>query len=467
MAGEPLRRGLPRRAGADPWPPAGATAAFEVVAPSPVRGAVATPEPIVAQAATPAPAPRARRTGLPRSAAAAAAQAPAPAPAGPVLAVAEPAPPATPATRRAGLPRGGAGADITAAAAVSAASVSSDSPGAASVAPVGTLLLQSPPADAAGPAVAAPASTSSAAPPAAPSAGRSRFGRRAFAWGAAAVVVIVVAVLLSRWFLLGTAAGTRFLADYPGTTPLPDWAPRGIPSWLGWQHFLNAFFLILVIRTGWIVRTTRRPSASWSPRGSKAGGRKIAIELWAHLALDLLWIVNGVVFLVLIFSTGQWTRIVPTSWGVVPNAASAALQYLSLHWPSEDGWVNYNSLQLLAYCATVFVAAPLAAVTGLRMSPLWPTRRERLTRAYPVELARAIHFPVMLYFVLFVIVHVGLVLTTGPLRNLNHMYGGQDVVNWWGAGVFLLSLVAMVGGWLIIRPMVMQQVGALFGRVGR
>jgi thiosulfate reductase cytochrome b subunit len=282
-----------------------------------------------------------------------------------------------------------------------------------------------------------------------------------------AVIVVAAAILLSRWFLLGSAAGQGFLARYPGSVPPPTWAPKGIPAWLGWQHFLSAFLIVLVIKSGWIVRTTRRPSATWIRKGAKAGRQKIAIELWAHLSLDLLWLLNGAVFLVLLFCTGQWARIVPTSWDIVPNAASAGLQYVSLHWPSEDGWVDYNSLQLLSYFATVFLAAPLAAVTGFRMSPLWPSRRKRLSRMYPIELARAVHFPVMLYFVVFVIVHVGLVFSTGALRNLNHMYGGQDAVNWWGFGVFVVSLAVMVAGWLLIRPLVMQQAGAVFGKVGR
>ena len=76
----------------------------------------------------------------------------------------------------------------------------------------------------------------------------------------------------------------------------------------------------------------------------------------------MLWLLNGLVFYVLLFATGQWRRVVPTSWDVLPNAASVALQYLSLDWPTENGWVAYNSLQILAYFVTIFIAAPLALV---------------------------------------------------------------------------------------------------------
>ena len=76
--------------------------------------------------------------------------------------------------------------------------------------------------------------------------------------------------------------------------------------------------------------------------------------------LDAIWVLNGVIYWILLFATGQWTRIVPTGWDVFPHAVSVAIQYASLDWPLENGWVNYNALQLLTYFVTVFVAAPLA-----------------------------------------------------------------------------------------------------------
>ena len=115
----------------------------------------------------------------------------------------------------------------------------------------------------------------------------------------------------------------------------------------------------------------------------------------------------------------------PHQLGRLPECASAALQYASLNWPTENGWVNYNALQLLTYFLTVFIAAPLAFISGIRTSSAWPKKAAALNKAYPIELARAIHFPVMIYFVAFIVVHVFLVLATGALRNLNHMYARQ------------------------------------------
>ena len=280
------------------------------------------------------------------------------------------------------------------------------------------------------------------------------------------LLVFAAAVVLAARWLVTLDPVKGFLTEYPGESELPQDAPVGLPAWLGWQHFFNAFFIVLIIRSGWQIHTQRKPPASWTPRWG-LNPRKISLTLWFHQSLDLLWLVNGVIFAVLLAATGQWMRVVPTSWDVFPNALSAALQYLSLDWPTENGWVNYNSLQLLAYFDTIFVAAPLAAASGFRMSDLWPSKAKRLSAAFPLVAARAIHLPVMLYFVAFIVVHVALVLSTGALRNLNHMYGAQDAVNWFGFWVFVASLFVMAGAWFAARPVILASIASLFGRVGR
>ncbi|MFT4051146.1 MAG: cytochrome b/b6 domain-containing protein [Microbacterium sp.] len=283
-----------------------------------------------------------------------------------------------------------------------------------------------------------------------------------------------MSVAFARFFL-SLDVMQDFLAAYPGEYHLPEGAPVGIPAWLGRQHFFNAFLMVLIIRSGLTIRREKRPSVFWAPRSKQKKGnprRKTSLTIWFHQSLDLLWIVNGLVFIVLLLLTGQWMRIVPTSWAVFPNALSAALQYVSLDWPTENGWVNYNALQQLAYFTTVFLAAPLASVTGFRMSTLWPKHNAKLSAAYPIEWARRVHFPTMLYFVVFIVIHVALVFATGALRNLNHMYAVQGSTdptayadNWTGFWMFVLSLAAIAAAWVAARPLVLAPIARLFGTV--
>ena len=284
-----------------------------------------------------------------------------------------------------------------------------------------------------------------------------------------ALVIALILVLVAQW-LRTLEPVKQFLTDYPGHSELPEGAPTGLPEWLGWQHFLNMFFIVLIIRSGWQVRTTTRPPGYWTRNNkgfikTRNAPTKISLDLWFHLTLDALWVLNGLIFIVLLFATGQWMRIVPTSWDVFPNAVSAGLQYASLNWPLENGWVNYNALQLLTYFITVFIAAPLAIITGIRMSGAWP-KKAAINKFYPIEAARKVHFPVMIYFVAFVIVHVTLVLATGALRNLNHMYASTDDANsWWGFAVFAASIVVTAAAWFLARPLFLRPIASLMGKV--
>ena len=445
-----LRRGLPRVSGGDPWPPSGRAAAQSADA-----SAVVTSDAVL-------------RRGLPRVAGGEAWPPEGRAPAG--------APDASTAT-------------TVSAATVSVPAESGTTAAARKSAPISAELTVEAPAtvlaeaadeastavvsERAAPEPVAPEAAPTTAPaPAKPSA-RARkprmIGSRPLAqwvkfavWGLVGAVVVAGIIVLAARGVTTLPGVPEFMTRFPGEYHPPIAADEGFPAWARWTHFLNFFFMVLIVRTGLLVRYQQKPPAFYTP---KRGGKKISLYLWLHTSIDILWLLNGAVFVVLLFVTDHWVRIVPTSWEVFPNALSAGLQYLTLEWPTENGWVSYNSLQQLMYFTVVFIAAPLAAVTGVRMSEWWPERARRLNRLYPAPLARAIHFPVMLFFVLFVIVHVFLVLATGALRNLNHMFAGTDQVNWAGFWWFVVALLAATAvGWLA-RPLVIAPIANLFGRV--
>ena len=182
----------------------------------------------------------------------------------------------------------------------------------------------------------------------------------------------------------------------------------------------------------------------------------IGLARWWHLGVDALWLLNGLIFYVLLFASGHWRHLVPTSWAVFPNALSVLIQYLSLDWPLDNGWVAYNSLQLLAYFAIVFVAAPLALVTGLGMSPALSTRFKRISRPFSIQTARSLHFLVLVWFLVFIVTHTAMVFTTGLLVNLNHIYPGRNDHGWLGLWLFLASMVVVVAGWAAATPFTLR-----------
>ena len=287
-------------------------------------------------------------------------------------------------------------------------------------------------------------------------------------WAIPLAIILLAAVVLAARGIRALPATQAFLVDFPGASPLPEWAPVGIPAWLAWQHGLNVFFLLFVVRSGWQIRSAGRPTLFWTRRNtglirSKQAPARMSINVWLHLMVDAFWVLNGVVFYVLLFVTGQWVRIVPVSWDIIPNALSAALQYASLDWPVTDGWVNYNALQTLSYFSIVFVAAPLALATGIRLSPLITSRR--LNELVPLRATRAVHVGVMFFFLAFIVIHVTLVFTTGALRNLNHMYAAQSDDGWTGFWIFAASLVVMLVAWVAMGPRLLRAVASLGGVV--
>jgi thiosulfate reductase cytochrome b subunit len=283
-------------------------------------------------------------------------------------------------------------------------------------------------------------------------------------------VVLAVLVVVAARLLRFSEAGEAFVGTWSGAAPLPDGTPSGFPAWAAWQHGLNAVFLLFTVRSGWRIHGGGRPSTFWTRRNdgrirTTSAPVRIGIDLWSHFVADTLWVLNGVLFVALAAASGHWARIVPTDWTVVPQAVSAGLQYASLAWPTENGWVNYNALQQLSYFLVVYVAGPIAVLTGLRAAPGFAARLRFLDRRFPLRLAKAIHWWTMWFLVAFTVVHVFLVLTTGAIRNLNHIYAVRDDQSWAGIVVFAVSLVLTAALVVALRPPVVRWFAARTGTV--
>jgi len=298
--------------------------------------------------------------------------------------------------------------------------------------------------------------------------------------------VILVAVAYLQWATVGLPTVRPVSRALLDASP-----PQGFPVWLRVTHYINFLFLILLIRSGlqiladhprlyWNVHCT--PGTEWlgltpikgpqdkvwtakdesrylSPWIGLPGYRHtIGMARHWHFLSVLFWVANGVTYVVLLFGTGQWRRLVPTSWEVVPDAWACFAHYVSFHLPPEpDTFYRYNALQQLTYFAVVFVVAPLAILTGPSMSPALTNRFRR----YPNlpgnrQIGRSLHFLIMCAFVVFLVVHVVIVLLTGFRGNMNHIVAGTDdshfVGVWLGlVGIGVVVAVNALANWLAWR----------------
>src|SRR3546814_20518510 len=83
----------------------------------------------------------------------------------------------------------------------------------------------------------------------------------------------------------------------------------------------------------------------------------------------MLWVLNGLIYVVLLFATGLWRRIIPTSWDVFPDAWDSIKTYLSLDVPDISHFQPYDAAQMLGYTFVIFILAPFMMITGVGMSP--------------------------------------------------------------------------------------------------
>jgi DMSO/TMAO reductase YedYZ molybdopterin-dependent catalytic subunit/thiosulfate reductase cytochrome b subunit len=288
-----------------------------------------------------------------------------------------------------------------------------------------------------------------------------------------------------------------FITRYPGTSmDYVDPVDSGFPWWLRWQHFLNLLFMMFMIRAGlqiladhprlyvniackpdteWMrlrdaVPADRRdpedPQRVWTAKMDSVALPKhiglpgirhtIGLARWWHFTFDLLWLINGVVFMILLFSTDQWKRLIPTSWEVFPNALSTALQYLSLELPENAGFSTYNALQLLAYFITVFIAAPLAVVTGLLQAPAIAGRFGTSVGLLNRQVARTVHVGVLVWMLSFIAIHTLMVFATGFVGNVNHITLGTDTNSYLGVALYLAWMAVVVAFWLVASPLTIK-----------
>lgn len=94
----------------------------------------------------------------------------------------------------------------------------------------------------------------------------------------------------------------------------------------------------------------------------------------------------------------------------------------------SHGAGKYNFLQKVAYISVIFVMIPLMIFTGLTMSPAMDANWNWLLTVFGGrQSARSIHFIVAWGLVGFFVVHIALVLLSGPIRQLRDMiFGGRE-----------------------------------------
>lgn len=175
-----------------------------------------------------------------------------------------------------------------------------------------------------------------------------------------------------------------------------EWTPRAFPDWLTLPSYQDL-----------------------------AAGRR-----W-HFFFAWAFVINGLIYLGYGLLSGHLRRdLAPAAKELAPRHLwREIVDHARLRFPSGDDAKRYNALQKLAYVAVLAGLLPLMALTGLTMSP-------GMNSAFPLLLdifggrqsARTIHFVTASLLVAFVLVHVAMVVLSGPWNNMRSMITGRYAI---------------------------------------
>lgn len=175
-----------------------------------------------------------------------------------------------------------------------------------------------------------------------------------------------------------------------------EWTPRAFPSWLTLPSYQDL-----------------------------AAGRR-----W-HFLFAWVFVINGLVYLVYGLLSGHFRRdLAPGCHELAPRHFwREIVDHARLRFPEGEQARHYNVLQKLTYIIVIAGLLPLMVLTGLTMSP-------GVDAVFPILLdifggrqsARTLHFISASLLVLFVIVHVAMVVLSGPWNNMRSMVTGHYAI---------------------------------------
>ena len=144
-----------------------------------------------------------------------------------------------------------------------------------------------------------------------------------------------------------------------------------------------------------------------------------------HLFFAWLLVINGACYALHALASRHLQRHLLPTGGELRGIGRSILDHLRFRHPEGEAATRYNVLQKLTYLAVVFALGPLIVATGMTMSPMLDATFPWLLTLFDGrQSARTLHFATAAALVAFVVIHLFMVLVTGPWNNLRSMLTG-------------------------------------------
>ena len=261
----------------------------------------------------------------------------------------------------------------------------------------------------------------------------------------------------------------------------------GFPLGVRLTHWFNVLFLTLLARSGLAILAAHpklywnmhaRPGSAWlNLLGRKLptdrmwcstdeeatwpgwmvlpSGEGLGLGRYWHFLDAFCWLVVGLFYLLVLFTSPQWQRLVPTSWEIFPCAGRTMLEYLKFGTPEPTerafcyapGYLPFNSLQQLTYFGFIFFLVPFQIATGIAQSPSILARFPWYGRIFGNrQAARSLHFLGLAAIGSFLVIHLIMVFWHNFAKEMDKMVLGiaQPEGSWLGVLLGISIIVAIV-----------------------
>ena len=156
------------------------------------------------------------------------------------------------------------------------------------------------------------------------------------------------------------------------------------------------------------------------------GAKNLAQGRRWHFFFAWIFVINGTLYLLWSWRARHLRDDLLPTKPELRGIGHSIVEHAKFRHPTGIAATRYNVLQKLAYLAVIFVLVPGVVLMGLAMSPQMDS-----VLGWMVDLAggrqsaRTWHFIIAIAFVLFILVHVFMVLVTGPINQLRAMITGH------------------------------------------
>ncbi|WIM69497.1 molybdopterin-dependent oxidoreductase [Corynebacterium suedekumii] len=249
------------------------------------------------------------------------------------------------------------------------------------------------------------------------------------------------------------------------------------PVWLRIEHFVNILFITLFIRSGieilgtfpklhrsvhsplggqWAQFTIKEKRKrkyfpvsgeydDYSPIVSLPGHGDLGQGRYWHFISVICWVLLMVAYWILLLVTGQWRRYWPEDLGVFVEAWDNLIQYLAFQVPPAMDGYPFNAIQQLSYGFVVLILPLWMIITGAFQSPAINNHFPRISRALGGrQVIRTLHFWGLIAYVVFILIHVGMVILHGYGHEVSKMVFGHADHPVAGGVIFTIGLVFIV-----------------------